>query len=255
MTRVLLSSAFALSLVFSSSDLARAQDASSKKKEATESAELIKIANVEPGDLKKVVIAALELWYGPAKRVAKGPGGQISGGRKVGGVLVVAHRESKTLLVQTADPHKLARVKALVRVLDLGASESPVTAKAATGAATKKVAKAAPKATNPKGALKGTRVDITSGKIPVEDFLKFLSDYTGIPTVGSEVKPTDTIHVVSEIRGADDVLVKELLKASGWSMEKKTLSNGRQVLRVYRTGKKPSNEIEGKPVIRVPKKK
>ena len=65
MTRVLLNSALMLSLVFSSSDFVRAQEASSKKKEAKASARIISVENVDPGELRKVVVAALEQLQAP----------------------------------------------------------------------------------------------------------------------------------------------------------------------------------------------
>ncbi|MCZ6794018.1 MAG: hypothetical protein O7J95_10440 [Planctomycetota bacterium] len=99
----------------------------------------------------------------------------------------------------------------------------------------------------PRSAAFQNKVEILDGEIPVPEFLRFLSDYTGLPVVvdrselAADGRTTrSVIRVVASIHDADAEVVKAILEADGWRVRTRTLPNGRQILAVGRTGAAPS---------------
>jgi hypothetical protein len=82
---------------------------------------------------------------------------------------------------------------------------------------------------------KGQKIDITPGKIPVLEMLRFLADYSGLAVVHDskdQTLATMEITVLVEIRGADDVIVEAHLAANGVLLFRRTLPNGKQIIEV-----------------------
>jgi type II secretory pathway component GspD/PulD (secretin) len=79
----------------------------------------------------------------------------------------------------------------------------------------------------------GQRVDILEGDVEVEEFLRFLADYTGLPVFidsGAQNALQTPIKITSPIHRADDELVKALLETNKWLVIEEKLKSGKQVL-------------------------
>ncbi len=82
---------------------------------------------------------------------------------------------------------------------------------------------------------KGKPVFISEGKIPLQDFLKFLSDYTGLPVILNSGDPTlegKEIRIVNDIRDANEDVVKTILEMNGVRVYVETLPSQKKVLKV-----------------------
>ena len=80
---------------------------------------------------------------------------------------------------------------------------------------------------------KGRKIDITPGKIPALEMLRFLADYTGLSVVHDskdQTLATMEIPVIAEIHGADDIIVEAHLAASGVLLSRRTLANGQRII-------------------------
>lgn len=81
----------------------------------------------------------------------------------------------------------------------------------------------------------GQPVDITSGTIPLMDFLVFVSNYAGLP-VYSAVEPSllkeRSISIVSDLQNADLKIVEKLLEINGISLEETTIPEAGKALLV-----------------------
>ena len=88
------------------------------------------------------------------------------------------------------------------------------------------------------------RIDISPGDIPALDFLRFLSDFTGLPVLidTRQAGSLQEITVANNITAADDELVKTLLAANGITVREQVLDNGRTVLRVSAAGATPAQQ-------------
>lgn len=86
---------------------------------------------------------------------------------------------------------------------------------------------------NQTNGLIGKRVDISEGKFPVVDFLKFLSDFTGLPFIYDPNDPhilSQEIQIAGNIKEADDLIVVEILKLNGYRVYRERLADGQEVL-------------------------
>ena len=83
----------------------------------------------------------------------------------------------------------------------------------------------------------GDRVDIAEGEIEIEEFLRFLSSYTGMPVFvdSAQIGTLKPITIVAPIIGADEEIVKALLEANRMEVQQKELTTGRSVLVVKST--------------------
>jgi hypothetical protein len=85
------------------------------------------------------------------------------------------------------------------------------------------------------GELTGQKVDIAAGEIQMPQFLRFLSDYTGLPVIfDSKDKRISEgkILVAAPVRDADAELVKAILETNGYRVLVETLPGGKEVLRI-----------------------
>ncbi len=100
---------------------------------------------------------------------------------------------------------------------------------------------------------KGQKIDITPGKIPALEMLRFLADYSGLPVVHDskdQALATMEISVIAEIRGADDVIVEAHLAASGVLLFRRTLPNGKQIIEASTVSRRGGGgEPKGRPVV------
>jgi type II secretion system protein D len=81
----------------------------------------------------------------------------------------------------------------------------------------------------------GQKVNITEGKIPLLDFLRFLSNYTGLPLLHNSNDPniaSKEIQIAGDIKEADEDLVKSILEINGFRVIRETLPSGKEVLKV-----------------------
>ena len=104
----------------------------------------------------------------------------------------------------------------------------------------------------------GQRVDIQEGQIPVEDFLRFLADYTGLTVIlsggpaGATARQGQTINITAPIYDADFEIVKAVLDANGFQVIRRTLSTGKEILTVSSTASSQAQGgVKENPVIRV----
>ncbi len=85
--------------------------------------------------------------------------------------------------------------------------------------------------------VSGKSVYITEGKIPLLDFLKFLSDYTGLPVLHDSKDSSiasQEIQIAADIPEADEEMVMAILEANGIRVTREKLPGGKEVLRVNR---------------------
>jgi hypothetical protein len=74
------------------------------------------------------------------------------------------------------------------------------------------------------------RVYISSGAIPLADFVKFLSDFTGITVIADSRLAGRPITVLSDIDDADREMVRLLLLENGFALRREVLPDRREVL-------------------------
>ena len=76
----------------------------------------------------------------------------------------------------------------------------------------------------------GQPVDIQEGPIPVEDFLRFLADYTGLTVIlsggpaGATARQGQTITITAPIYRGDFEIVKAILDANGFQIHRRKLA-------------------------------
>ena len=87
----------------------------------------------------------------------------------------------------------------------------------------------------------GQRIDITPGDIPVEEFVRFISDYTGLDVIytggaaaGGRASPAGgrEIKITSPILNVDGEMAKAILESNGYKVEQRKLSTGRELLEI-----------------------
>lgn len=96
------------------------------------------------------------------------------------------------------------------------------------------------------------RVSIYDGEIVVRDFLKFLSDFTGLTVIADTTNQAfldQTVTVVAPIHDADEELVKALLKANNINLFRERLSNEREIFRVESAQPQSSRQDEPKEIV------
>ncbi len=87
----------------------------------------------------------------------------------------------------------------------------------------------------PHGGFKGERVDIAPGTIEVDEFFRFLGDYTGLPVIYDSSNrriANAKIQVAAPMEDADAEVVRALLEANGLRVTVDDLPGGKQVLRI-----------------------
>ncbi|MAM46457.1 MAG: hypothetical protein CMJ91_07300 [Planctomycetes bacterium] len=111
----------------------------------------------------------------------------------------------------------------------------------------------------------GQPVDIQEGPIPVEDFLRFLADYTGLTVIlsggpaGSTARQGQTITITAPIYQGDFEIVKAILDANGFQVHRRKLPKGddpqaevKEILIVKSTASAQSaGGVKENPVIKV----
>ena len=98
------------------------------------------------------------------------------------------------------------------------------------GALTAREAEAAEQEYKPNKNYLGQPVDIQEGPIPVEDFLRFLADYTGLTVIlsggpaGATARQGQTITITAPIYRGDFEIVKAVLDANGFQVHRRKLA-------------------------------
>ena len=98
------------------------------------------------------------------------------------------------------------------------------------GALTTKEGEAAEQEYKPNKNYLGQPVDIQEGPIPVEDFLRFLADYTGLTVIlsggpaGATARQGQTITITAPIYRGDFEIVKAILDANGFQIHRRKLA-------------------------------
>jgi hypothetical protein len=84
---------------------------------------------------------------------------------------------------------------------------------------------------------RGQRVMISRGEIPVMDFVRFLSDYTGYPAIVSDdVDSQAVITIANDFPDADEEIVKAIFEVNRLRVVKQALPSGRTVLKIESMG-------------------
>jgi hypothetical protein len=81
----------------------------------------------------------------------------------------------------------------------------------------------------------GHSVHLTAGTIPVTDFLRFLSNYTGLPVLHDSTDQnltTGQITIAADIPEADEDVVKAILEVNRVRIWREVLPNGKELLKV-----------------------
>ena len=133
------------------------------------------------------------------------------------------------------------------------------------GALTTKEGEAADKEYKPNKNYLGQPVDIQEGPIPVEDFLRFLADYTGLTVIlsggpaGATARQGQTITITAPIYQGDFEIVKAVLDANGFQIHRRKLAKpdgedaeAKEILIVKSTASAQSQGgVKENPVIKV----
>lgn len=80
----------------------------------------------------------------------------------------------------------------------------------------------------------GERVTVTAGRIPVRDFLRFLSSYSGLPLIQDSTDSnfaTREITIEADIEEADDDIVRAILEVNRIRVYRETLPNGKEIIK------------------------
>jgi hypothetical protein len=198
----------------------------------------VDVHQVDVGKLAEVVESVIDLW--------KLPEGQKSGRSDLSAEVAVLTLDSRTkrLLVKSANPQLVSRIEELVHLID----RTPEQFRESGGAARPAI----------RGSVfKGKRVDILEGRVPVKELLRFLADYTGLPTIvaGEPQGGVDAvITVAAAIRDADAAVVQALLEANGWLLERRKLPGDREILEVTHTSWPKSTMPRSMRIIRIEEK-
>ena len=78
----------------------------------------------------------------------------------------------------------------------------------------------------------GQRTDIVSGSIGINEFSRFLADWTGLSVLVDSGISQKQIVVSSNIVNADAEIIRAILVSNGCVVQREKLPNGREVLRV-----------------------
>ena len=133
------------------------------------------------------------------------------------------------------------------------------------GALTTKEGEAADQEYKPNKNYLGQPVDIQEGPIPVEDFLRFLADYTGLTVIlsggpaGATARQGQTITITAPIYRGDFEIVKAVLDANGFQIHRRKLAKpdgedaeAKEILIVKSTASAQSQGgVKENPVIKV----
>lgn len=253
--------------VKSSSAAARGRD------RAERAVQIIEVRWVDAEKLARIIESTLALWQagpddgkgagdgkkGDARGVEQANAGTEPGSSRASavpeGFKILADRRSNGLVITAPGPALLAEIRKLVVVLD----RNPRVMR-------RKLSRTVPvgqpatlkRFSTSKRARRGQRVDILDGKIPLKEFMRFLADYTGLAVIVEEspqFRIDDAqITVAAPIRDADDILVEALIEAAGWMVERKKLTDTREVLRVWHIASQSAGVPEERPIIKVPEK-
>jgi hypothetical protein len=85
------------------------------------------------------------------------------------------------------------------------------------------------------GPFAGEKVRIASGEVEVVEFVRFLSDYTGLPVIhdSSDKRILEgKILVTAPMEDVDGEVVRALLEANGFDLRVDKLPNGKEVLKL-----------------------
>ncbi len=107
-------------------------------------------------------------------------------------------------------------------------------------------------AINPEPGKELPKVSIYDGQILVRDFLKFLSDFTGLTVIADTTNQTfldQPVTIIAPIHDADEELVKALLKANNINLFRERLKNGREIFRVESAQPASTRPSEPKPIV------
>ncbi len=78
----------------------------------------------------------------------------------------------------------------------------------------------------------GQRIDIVSGSIGINEFSRFLADWTGLSVFVESAISQKQIVVSSNIVNADAEIVRAILVSNGCVVQREKLPNGGEVLRI-----------------------
>ncbi len=78
----------------------------------------------------------------------------------------------------------------------------------------------------------GQRTDIVSGSIEINEFSRFLADWTGLSVLVDSGISQKQIVVSSDIVNADAEIVRAILVSNGCVVQREKLPNGGEVLRI-----------------------
>ncbi len=78
----------------------------------------------------------------------------------------------------------------------------------------------------------GQRIDIASGSIGINEFSRFLADWTALSVLVDSGVSQKQIVVSSNIVNADAEIIRAILVSNGCVVQREKLPNGREVLRV-----------------------
>jgi len=79
------------------------------------------------------------------------------------------------------------------------------------------------------------KVSVTAGRIPLADFLKFLSSLTGLPVLHDSTDPyliTREISIATDIEEADEDIIKVILEVNRIRVYREALPGGKEILKV-----------------------
>ena len=135
------------------------------------------------------------------------------------------------------------------------AGEAP---EAKAGAITIEPSKDSEQEFTPNAKYLNQRVDIHEGQIPLEDFLRFLADFTGLTVIlsggpaGASARQGQMINITAPIYLADFEIVKAILDANGFQLVRRKLSTGKEIITVSSTATSQSQGgVKENPVIKV----
>ena len=102
------------------------------------------------------------------------------------------------------------------------------------------------------------RVDIHEGQIPLDDFLRFLADFTGLTVIlsggpaGASARQGQMINITAPIYLADFEIVKAILDANGFQLVRRKLSTGKEIITISSTAtSQAQGGVKENPVIKV----
>ncbi len=203
---------------------------------------ILPLQHAQPSKVTKVLNATLELW-------------QLDTA-----VYVTADDRTGKLIVR-AEKHELDDIAQLVKLLD-----RPAGPRRATVGPESRPAEPAPKVAakrpagdefKPQASLKGQRVAILEGKIPIAQFLRFYADFTGQTVIraksqtpiGGRGAAQEHIDIVAPVHAASAAVVKAIHEANGWRLRTKTLRDGEAIVVVHRVGESVGFGIERPKII------